>query len=329
MVRFILKRIIYMLPVLFAVAILIFTLMYFVPGDPATAIAGGTATEKELQEIRHSLGLDKGYFERLYIFLSGIITQGSFGNSYIRGSSVVGDLMQRLPNTLTIAFFSILICVLIGMPIGIRAAVRANSWEDRLSMFFSMIGVSIPNFWLGILLAMFFSLQLKWLPSSGATSWKNFVLPILSCAIAGIAGMTRLSRSSMLEVIRSDYVTTARAKGVSEHNVIYKHALPNALIPIITSIGNTFGASMGGTVVIETIFSIPGIGLYMVTAIFQRDYNCVQGSIIVFALIFSLVILIVDILYAIADPRIKAQYMSQNKKRKQNNKEEGEEKHGT
>lgn len=321
MIKYILKRIVLLLPVLLAVAILIFTLMYFVPGDPALSLAGGKATEEELLEIRHSLGLDKGYFGRLFDFLGGIIFRGSFGRSYINGTSVVNDLLQRLPNTLTIAFFSMLICVLVGLPIGIRAAIKANTWEDRLSMFFSMIGVSIPNFWLGILLALLFSLKLRLFPSSGTGSWKNFVLPIMSCSLAGFAGMARLARSSMLEVIRSDFVTTARAKGVSEHNVIYKHALPNALIPIITSIGNSFGHSMGGTVVIETIFSVPGVGLYMVDSINRRDYNCVQGSIIVFALIFSLVMLVVDILYAVADPRIKVQYIAQGKKKTTEGKE--------
>lgn len=314
--EYILKRILLIIPVLLAVAILIFTLMYFVPGDPAAIAAGGTATPEELEAIRESMGLNRPYIVRLADFLRQLFFERSFGTSYTRGTDVISDLTQRLPNTIRIASFSILFCVIIGVPLGIRAAVRANTWEDRASMFVSMLGVSIPNFWLAILLAILFSLRLGLLPSGGIGSWKNFVLPVCACAMAGIAGMTRLSRSSMLEVIRADYVTTARAKGVSEMNVIYKHALPNALIPIITAIGNSFGHAMGGTVVIETIFSIPGVGLYMVNAISERDYSAAQGCIITYAFIFSIVMLVVDLLYAFVDPRIKAQYIGTGRKEK-------------
>lgn len=318
--RYILKRILFMIPVLFCVTILIFTLMFFVPGDPASTIAGGMATQEDLEQIREQLGFNEPYLVRLGAFLETLFLHGSFGNSYIYGTDVMGELIYRFPKTLIIAGLSILLCVLIGVPLGIRAAVRANTWEDRLSMFVSMIGVSMPNFWLALLLVLLFSLQLKLLPSSGSDTWKNFVLPVCAGALGGVAGMARLSRSSMLEVIRADYVTTARAKGVSEHNVIYHHALPNALIPIVTSVGSSFGGMLGGTVVVETIFSIPGLGLYLINGINNRDYNVVQGSVIFIAFVFSVVMLLVDIAYAYVDPRIKAQYASQGVSRRKKSK---------
>lgn len=319
--RYIFKRILFLIPVLICVAILIFTLMFFVPGDPASTMSGGMATEEELEIIREQMGFNDPYLVRLGNFLGTLFLHGSFGNSYIYGTDVMRELVYRFPNTLRIAGFSILLCVLVGVPLGIRAAVRANTWEDRLSMFVSMIGVSMPNFWLALLLVLLFSLKLNLVPSSGSDSWKSFILPVFGGALSGIAGMARLARSSMLEVIRADYVTTARAKGVSEHNVIYHHALPNALIPIVTSIGSSFGGMLGGTVVIETIFSIPGLGLYLINGINNRDYNVVQGSVIFIAFVFSVIMLLVDIVYAYVDPRIKAQYAAQGGSRKKRSKE--------
>ena len=314
MAKYIFKRIILMVPVILCVAILVFTMMYFAKGDPATLIAGNTATQERVAEVREQLGLNDSYLVRLGRFL-GQLVQGNLGTSYVLGTDVLHDLSIKLPHTLRIAFFSIICSSLIGIPIGIRSAVKANTLEDRFSMFITMLGVSMPNFWLGILLVMLFSLKLGILPSNGIGGWKYYVLPIVSTAISGLAGTARLARSSMLEVIRADYITTARAKGVSEHGVIYKHALGNALIPIVTAIGGNFAGAMGGTVVIETVYSIPGIGTYLINGISNRDYTVVQGSILMIAVIFSLVMLAVDVAYAFIDPRIKAQYESQNKKR--------------
>ncbi len=315
MSKYVLKRILLMIPILIGVAIMIFTLMFFVPGDPVEIILGNAATEAQVTAVRAQLGLNQPYIVRLGSFLKELFFHGSFGNSYIYGTDVGAELMTRFPKTLAIAAFSILLSTVIGIPLGIRAATHANKAEDRISMFLSMIGVSMPNFWLALMLVLLFSLNLGLLPSSGDKGWQYYILPILANALGGIAGIARLTRSSMLEVIRADYVTTARAKGVSEHNVIYKHALPNALIPIITICGGRFGGQLGGTMVIETIFSIPGIGAYLINSINNRDYNAVQGSVLYIAFTFGVVMLLVDLIYAYVDPRIKAQYEGQSKRK--------------
>ncbi|MHB8127786.1 MAG: ABC transporter permease [Mobilitalea sp.] len=315
MIKYIFKRMLLMIPIFVGVAILIFTLMFFVPGDPVEIILGNAATQTQVENVREQLGLNQPYIVRLGSFLSKLFFHGSFGNSYINGTDVGVELLARFPKTLILASFSILLSMLIGIPLGIRAATHANTAEDRASMFVSMIGVSMPNFWLALMLVLLFSVGLGWLPSSGDKGWQYFVLPILANALGGIAGIARLTRSSMLEVIRADYVTTARAKGVAENDVIYQHALPNALIPIITMCGGRFGGQLGGTMVIETVFSIPGIGAFLINSINNRDYNAVQGSVLYIAFTFSVVMLLVDLIYAFVDPRIKAQYEGQSKKR--------------
>jgi len=304
-----------MIPILLAVAVLIFTLMYFVPGDPASiALGGSTATQADIEAAREMMGLNRPYIVRLGEYLKNLVFHFDFGNSLTYGSPVGKELMRRFPNTLAIAMASIVFALIIGVPLGVRAAVKANTVEDRLSMFFSLLGDSMPAFWLALLLVLLFALKLGWLPSSGSRNWRYFILPALANSIGGVAGIARQTRSSMLEVIRSDYVTTARSKGLSEAAVIYGHALPNALIPIITICGTRFGHMLGGTMIIETIFSIPGIGSYMIDGINSRDYNVVQGSIIYIALTFSVIMLITDIIYAYVDPRIKAQYAKEKKR---------------
>ncbi len=315
MFRYILKRVLLVIPVLVGVAIIIFTLMYFVPGDPAQIILGENAAQVQVLELREQLGLNQPYVVRMGIFVKELFINGSFGNSYIYGTDVGTELASRFPKTLVLAIGSIGLAMILGIPLGIRAATHANKAEDRVSMFVSMIGVSMPNFWLALMLVLLFSLWLGWLPSSGSKGWEYFVLPIVANALGGVAGIARLTRSSMLEVIRADYVTTARAKGVAERDVINKHALPNALIPIITICGGRFGGMLGGTMVIETVFSIPGIGSYLIDSINNRDYTAVQGSVIYVAFTFSLVMVLVDLVYAYVDPRIKARYEGQHKKR--------------
>ncbi len=315
MSRYILKRILLMIPIFVGVAVLIFTLMFFVPGDPVEIILGNAATQTQVENVREQLGLNQPYIVRLGSFLNKLFLHGSFGNSYIHGTDVGSELLSRFPKTLTLAAFSILLSMMIGIPLGIRAATHANTAEDRASMFVSMIGVSMPNFWLALMLVLLFALKLDWLPSSGDKGWQYYILPVLANALGGIAGIARLTRSSMLEVIRADYINTARAKGVAERDVVYQHALPNALIPIITICGGRFGGQLGGTMVIETIFSIPGIGAYLINSINNRDYNAVQGSVLYIAFTFSAVMLMVDLIYAFVDPRIKAQYEGQSKKK--------------
>ncbi|MGL5435666.1 MAG: ABC transporter permease [Lachnospiraceae bacterium] len=313
MLHYIGKRLLQMIPVLVAVAILTFTLMYFVPGDPVQIMLGDSATPEQYAAVRENLGLDQPYLVRLWNYLIGILRL-DFGTSYMQGSSVAKELLQRFPRTFTLSSLSILFTIAFGIPIGIQCAIKANKISDKIWMFLTMLGNSMPGFWLALLLVLLFSVRLGWLPSNGIGGIQYYILPVVANSIGSLADIARQTRSSMLEVIRSDYVVTARAKGLAERVVIWKHALPNALIPIITVCGSRFGFMLGGTVIIETVFSIPGIGTYMVNGINSRDYPIVQGSIIYIAFIFAFIMLLTDLIYAYVDPRIKAQYMKSVKK---------------
>ncbi|WP_373263835.1 ABC transporter permease [Hungatella hathewayi] len=315
MKKYILKRLLWMIPVILGVTIAIFTIMYFVPGDPAVIILGAEATEAELQSKREALGLNRPFLIQLGSYMKNVFLHFDFGTSYITNNSITKELLARLPRTALVGFVSMLLMLIVGIPLGITAAVHQNGIGDRICMIIALAGVSVPSFWLGLLLVITFALNLGILPASGIGGFQYYILPCVASAFGGIAGLARQSRSSMLEVIRSDYVVTARAKGLSERSVIYGHALPNALIPIITVAGSHLAHIFGGSVVIENVFSIPGIGSYMVTAVNNRDYTVVTGSVIFLAVVFSLVMLLVDIVYAFVDPRIKAQYINGKKRR--------------
>lgn len=293
--------------------------MYFVPGDPAQTICGSGATEEELAATREALGLNKPYTERLFDFLKQTFLQFDFGKSYISHVSIKTELMRRLPYTLLVGAGTFLVVVLIGVPLGIIAAVNQNRLGDRLSMIIALFGVSVPQFWYGMLLVLLFSVKLDLFPATGVSSWKSFVLPCFACAIGGLATNARQARSAMLEVIRSDYIITAKAKGIPNWKVILKHALPNALIPILTTLGGLLAGLCGGSVVIETVFTIPGLGTYLVTGMNTRDYPIVQACVIILALVSALVVLLVDIIYAFVDPRIKAKYAGKKKARRKKN----------
>nr|WP_321306996.1 ABC transporter permease [uncultured Sphaerochaeta sp.] len=208
-----------------------------------------------------------------------------------------------------------LLQIFIGIPLGVVAAVNHNKWGDRVTMFIALIGISMPEFWVALMLVLLFALNLGWLPPYGIGSWVNYILPVIALSLAGIATQARQTRSSMLEVIRSDYITTARSKGMSEMQILFKHALPNALLPVITVIGNGLGRLLAGAVVIEAIFSIPGVGMYLVGGINTRDYNVVMSSVIILAIVFALIMLLVDLMYAAIDPRIKSQFTAKKKRR--------------
>lgn len=294
--------------VVLGVAVLIFTIMYFTPGDPAQIILGASATDEQIFALRENMGLNQPFLVQLLTFLKNTFLHLDFGTSYITRGSVSVELFSRMPRTLTLAIACMVISTIIGIPLGVIAATHQDKWQDRVSIALSLIGVSIPGFWLALMLILVFSVKLGWLPAYGIGGVKYYILPCIANSIAPIAINARQTRSSMLDVIRSDYVTTALAKGVSQKKVIYTHALPNALIPIITVIGGNLAGALGGTVIIESIFSIPGIGLYLTNAIGSRDYPVVRGSVVVLAIAFSLIMLIVDLVYAFVDPRIKAQY---------------------
>jgi len=294
--------------------------MYFCPGDPAVAILGNGATPAAIEAKRMEMGLDKPYLVRLLSYLNQVFLHFDLGTSYFQNQSVMSGILYRLPYTFTIALICMLLQILIGTPLGITAAVHQNGIADRICMVIALAGVSIPGFWLAMMLVLFFSVQLGWLPPYGVGGIQYFILPCIANAFAGIASQARQTRSSMLEVIRSDYIVTARAKGLSERDILYKHALPNALIPIITVVGNGMGMMLGGTVVIESVFSIPGIGMYTTSAINNRDYPIVMGGVLFLGAVFSLIMLLVDIIYAFVDPRIKAQYEGQQRSWKRRKK---------
>lgn len=321
MVKYVIKRILWMIPIVLSVTILVFTLMIFCPGNPAEIILGATATEADIAAKTEELGLNDPYLVRLGDYMVNVFVKHDLGDSWITGVDIMGSIAERLPRTMTLTLITLFIAFGLGIPLGIIAATNQNRWPDNLSMLVALIGVAIPNFWLALMLVLVFSVNLGWLPAMGIDDGIfSYILPALSGCMGALAGCARQTRSSMLEVIRADYITTARSKGVPERDVIVKHALKNALIPIITLFGSTFGHLLGGMMIIETVFSLPGMGTYIIGAVNNRDYPIVQGGTIFLAITFSLCMLAVDLLYAAVDPRIKAQYAS-NKKVKKTKKE--------
>ena len=304
MLKYISKRIIYLIPVLIGIVFLVFTIMYFSPGDPAKLILGDRAPEEQVAALRHELGLDLPYYQQLFNYIKNAI-HGDFGNSYQLRMPVWDIIKLRFPLTLQLTTFTMLIAVLIGVPVGILSAVKQYSVIDAFSVIFALLMASIPAFWLGMLLMLLFSLNLGWLPSSGYEGVKWLILPSITLGFINCATIMRMTRSSMLEVVRQDFIRTARAKGATEKRVVFRHALKNAIIPVITVVGTAFGSSLGGAVVTETVFGLPGMGTQIITAIRQKDNPVVLASVIVIALAFSLVNLIVDILYTDVDPRIR------------------------
>lgn len=313
--RYIIKRLLILIPVVICVAIVIFTLLYFTPGDPAESLLGPTATAEQLAEKRHQLGLDQPYAVQLWDFLSELFLHGNLGTAFMDGTKVMQQLLARMPRTIIIAVMVMLIQVVFGIPLGISAATHKDKWQDTFCTFIAMSTTSFPGFWIALLLILLFSLKLDLLPSSGVASWQSYILPCIAAGLSGIGQMGRLTRSQMLEVKNADYCVTARSQGISERTILYRHALPNAMIPIITSAGTHFGSALGGSIVIETVFAIPGVGTYVMDAISARDYPVVRGGVVVLAIMFCIVMLIVDLCYAFIDPRIKAQYEQKKTRR--------------
>lgn len=308
MYKYIARRLLLLIPVIIGVTFIIFSMMYFTPGDPARIILGESAKAEDVSRLREELGLNDPYFVQFGNYVKKAVLEQDIGKSYVTKRPVVTEITDRFPTTLKLAAFSIVIAVVIGIPIGIISATKQYSLFDNVSMVLALIGVSMPNFWQGLLLILFFSVYLGWLPSSGFSSFKHMILPAVTIGTSTIAVITRMTRSSMLEVVRQDYIRTARAKGQVESKVINHHALKNALIPIITVIGIQFGYLLSGAVLTESIFAVPGVGRLMVQSIKERDFPVVQGSVLFIAVAFSLVNLLVDILYAYVDPRIRSQY---------------------
>lgn len=307
MIKYVIKRLLMLIPVIIGVSFLVYFIMSLTPGDPARIMLGDTATVEEIQQMHEELGLDDPLIVRYGRYILDLL-HGDLGNSYTTGRSVFTEVMSRFPATLTLTFWSMLIAILISIPIGIISATKQYSLIDSFSMIFALLGISIPNFWLGLMLIIAFSVNLGWLPTGGFSGAASIVLPAITLGTGCAANITRTTRSSMLEVIRQDFIRTAKAKGVSKRKVIHKHAFRNALIPVVTIIGLQFGQLLGGAVLTETVFSWPGIGQYLVNSINGKDTNAVTGTIIIFAVCFSLVNLSVDVIYGFIDPRIKAEY---------------------
>jgi peptide/nickel transport system permease protein len=305
-----------MIPVIIIVAVLVFTIMYFCPGDPAAVILGSYASDADIALKRAEMGFDDSYLVQLGRFLYNFLIRFDLGRSYITQQSVFSEIMNRFPRTLLFSITCIIFNVIVGIPLGMTAAVHQNRLLDRISMTLALIGISLPSFWVALELVILFSLKLGWLPAYGIGGPQYYILPVIAGSLDGIAQQARQTRSSMLEVIRSDYVTTARSKGLTENKILYIHALPNALIPVIQTLGNMFARSLGGALIIENVFSIPGIGTYLSTGIAHRDYPIVQGCVVFLALVFGLIMLLVDVSFAFVDPRIKSQYEKQGNQKK-------------
>lgn len=304
MASYIIRRLLLTIPVLLGVSLLVFSMVRLIPGDPAIYIAGEHASQEDIEAIREEFGLNRSFPVQYAIFLNNLV-RGDLGRSTRTDRPVIIEIWERLPDTLQLASASMLIASVVGLIAGIISATRQYSVVDYTAMIGAMIGVSTPVFWLGLMLMLLFSVRLNWLPSTGSGTIQQLILPAITLGAASTAVIARMTRSSMLEVFGQDYVRTARSKGLREEMVIIKHALRNALVPVVTIMGLRFGTLLGGAVLTETVFAWPGVGRLMVNSILARDYPVVQGAVLVVACTFIFVNLVVDLLYSFIDPRIK------------------------
>ncbi len=316
--RYIAKRLLALVAIIICVSIIIFTIMYFIPGDPALISLGAGSTIEEREAYRDRLGLNDPFVVQLGNYLYKTFLKFDLGESYITGASVSRGFALRLPRTLGLGLLCLGINIVLGIPLGVSCALHQNSWIDHLISILAMIGVAIPGFWLALLMVQLFAQKLGWLPPMGISGapfmdWQYWVMPVIAGALGGIANNLRMTRSAVLETIRADFVTTARAKGLASTKVTYKHMLPNALIPILSQLGGQFGMVIAGTVIIETVFSFPGVGMYMLDGINNLDYPVVRGCVLILAIFSATAVLLVDLAYGLIDPRIKAQYVSYGK----------------
>lgn len=305
--RYVRKRLILLIPVILGAILIIYFIMWLCPGDPASVVLGAAADEQTVYELNSKFGYYDPFFVRYFNYIKGLL-QGDMGISYKTSRPVGQEIIARIPISLRTASLGVGFAALVGIPLGILTAVKQYSLFDTIPTAIAMIFAAMPLFWLGMLLMYIFALKLGWLPAYGVDTWQGLILPMLALGMPQAARLMRFTRSSMLEAIREDYVRTARAKGAKERTVIWKHALKNALLPVITVLGNTFGQMFGGTVVTEKLFSIPGIGTYMVDGIGYRDIPVVTGSVVTIAIVYSMVTLLVDLAYAFVDPRTKARF---------------------
>jgi len=308
MYKYVIKRLLITIPILVGVSFIIFSIMALTPGDPGRLILGDNAKQEAIDQLNEELGFNKPFFSRYLSFLSNAILKFDFGTSYRSQKPVFEEIWLRFPNTLILASSAVVFSSLLGISLGILSAVKQYSLVDNVLTVLAMFFAAIPIFWFGMMLIYVFSLVLGWLPTSGIGSWKSFLLPTVALAFSGAGSLLRLTRSTMLETIRQDYIRTAKAKGAPQRLVIWKHALKNALLPVVTVLGMNFGHLLGGAVVTETVFSIPGLGTHVISAIRWKDIPVVMATTLFLAALFCVIMLCVDILYAFIDPRIRAKY---------------------
>ena len=306
MVHFIVRRILQTIPVLFGVIVITFILMYLVPGDPVVSMVGERYDEETIHKLRKELHLDDSLPMQFVHYVSNIL-RGDFGKSFVTGGSVSEELLIKLPNTLILAVASMIIAIITGLTMGIVSSLRPQSILDKITMLFALAGISVPVFWVGLMLVLFIGVFLQWLPPTGFGGIEYIILPAITLGLRSAAYLARLTRATMLDVLNQDYIRTARMKMLPEWKVILKHGFPNILIPIITVIGTDFGSYLSGAVLTESIFGWPGIGRYALEAILKRDFPVIQGTVLFMALMFILANLIVDIFYGIVDPRIRTE----------------------
>lgn len=304
MLKYILKRIAMLIPVIFLALLIVFVVLRLSPTDPIRSVLGDMATEEQVQQMREEQGLNDPIPVQFVHYLEKIITKGDFGNSYVNGKPVLSEILSRFPVTLELAVWSILLAALIGIPLGLISAVHQYGLLDNLSSVFALIFLAMPEFWFALLLIILFSQRMALLPASGWYGISYMILPILAAGTGCIAGIMRTTRSNMLEVIRQDYIRTARAKGLKEMTVIWHHALKNTLIPVVTVMGMQFGKMLGGVFVIETIFAIPGMGKMLVDACSVKNIPVVQGGVLFIAVVYGVINLLIDIIYSLIDPRV-------------------------
>jgi peptide/nickel transport system permease protein len=312
--KYFLKRLFSMIFVILATAFVIFTILYFTPGDPAKTLLGGSASAADEARMREELGLNRSYPVQLGDFFFKTFIKFDLGESWVYGVPVLEEIMNRLPRTMVIGLSAMILSLMFGLVFGIFAGTHEGKWQDSLTMGIAMIFVSCPDFWIALMMILLFSLELNLLPAYGIGGPLHYIMPVICAALPGIAVNARQSRSSILEVCRADFVTTVRSKGQAEKLIIRKHMLPNALTPIITTVGTGFARIVAGSPVIESVFSIPGVGAYMLSAINRRDYPAVRGSVLFFSVFTVVSMLLVDFVYAWVDPRIRAQYSGGRRK---------------
>lgn len=320
MFKYIIKRLLAIIPVVLGVLFIVFAIMRMAPGDPAMAALGSHYTMEQYEAKREELGLNDPFIVQFVDYVVDVVTEFDLGTSYANKRPVLTEIQERLPVTLRLGLSGIVLTIALGIPLGILAAVRQYSVGDYIATVMSLVLASTPSFWLGLMLIIIFALNLHWLPASmssvALSTWKHWVLPVVTIGLPPVASVLRFTRSTMLDVVRQDYIRTAHSKGLSEGKVIVKHALRNALLPIVTFVGLMLGFTVAGSVVIESIFSIPGIGSLVTSAVSHQDYPVIQGCVLILSILICLINLVVDLVYGFIDPRIMSMYKSGGKKKK-------------